>query len=55
VDQLHSQAVGVVSPTSLRQPESQTGYGAVFSTPTVDVVKHRNSGYAFAGIDNPLF
>jgi NAD/NADP transhydrogenase beta subunit len=31
------------------------GDGAVFSTPTVGVVKQRNSGFAFAGIDNPLF
>jgi hypothetical protein len=31
------------------------GYGAVLSTPTVGVVKRRNSGFAVAGIDKPLF
>jgi NAD/NADP transhydrogenase beta subunit len=31
------------------------GYGPVFSTPTVGVVKQSNSGFAVAGIDNPLF
>jgi NAD/NADP transhydrogenase beta subunit len=31
------------------------GDGAVFSTPTVGVVKQTNPGFAFAGIDNPLF
>jgi hypothetical protein len=37
------------------QEGNGVGYGPVFSTPTVGVVKQSNSGFAFAGIDNPLF
>jgi hypothetical protein len=37
------------------QEGNGVGYGPVFSTPTVGVVKQSNSGFAVAGIDNPLF